>query len=78
MVQENTGAGFHGYGIASIYPNWGSGVNQNQETIMEPEEQALVADVGKLAQPAVNPNNRKNIWIAVGVIVGVILLSSKG
>lgn len=70
-------SGFGGYNIASVYPNMGSGVNQNMETTPEPGDQQVLTQSQDQALPAVDPKKKTNMLVVIGIIVGAILIFGK-
>lgn len=70
-------SGFSGYGISSVYPNMGNGVNQNLETAPEPDEQQTYTQVAEVAQPGVDSKSKTNMLLFIGGIIAIIVLFSK-
>ena len=70
-------SGFSGYTYANIYPQWGSGVDQTQDTNPEPDEQVAYVSTDSPAQPIVDQKAKLNIWILLAALVVFMIVLSK-
>lgn len=69
-------SGFHSYPIASIYPNYGSGFTQTDDTIPEADEQAQYTS-GDNSAPQVPANNSRGIWIFLLLVLLLVVVFGK-
>lgn len=73
---ESNYSGFSGYGIASLYPNYGTKLNQTADTIPEDEEQQAYSAVDDVAPPPVEAKSKKNMLYIVAGIGAVIVVAA--
>lgn len=75
---QNT-SGFYGYSAATIYPGYGTGYTQTMDTIPEPAEQVVLADVeSPPPTPVVEKKKAMNMWMLFGVLVLILVLFGAG
>lgn len=72
-------SGFTGYSIASVYPDLGNRMSDTMTTIVDPDEQERMSAIEpeKTISPAVNPQQKNQIWWMLLVVAGFILLFAK-
>lgn len=72
-------SGFYGYNLSNLYPNMGSGVDQNKETAPEADDhEAYTQADAPAALPGVDKQTKSNILFLLLGMVGVIVLFSRG
>lgn len=74
---QNT-SGFYGYSAATIYPGYGLGITQTMDTIPEPAEQAVLADVESPPPAPVEKKKAMNMWMLFGILILILVLFGVG
>jgi hypothetical protein len=65
-------SGFSSFPIGSIYPNYGSGFAQSDDTIPEASEQAAYTMADSSAPFVEVPGTKRNFWIFIAVAVAIV------
>jgi len=62
------------YAYANLYPGWGNGVNQKEETVPDPDEQTAIQTMDSpAAQNPVDPKSKLNMTLLL-VFAGLLIL----
>ena len=72
-------SGFHGYSYQSLYPGLYQGVkSQTEETVPEPEEQAVLAGVDDPAPATVDSKSKIGILALIGALLVLLFFFGRG
>lgn len=76
-MQNNSG--FHGYNVASLYPDMGNQFSDTMSTIPDPAEIEALSGMEpeKIVRPATNPAQKQGVWILLAVMVAFIFIFAK-